>query len=58
MEEVLIDMVVMGEDEARVVAEKILFPSPACDKFEAAARRAFVDTVVHLMGDDGRMEKV
>lgn len=58
MEEVLIDMVVMGEDEARAAAEKILFPSPAGDKFEAAARRAFIDTVMYLMGDDGRMEKV
>lgn len=58
MQEVLIDRGLVGEDEARVEVEKLLFPSPAGDKFEIAARKSFIDTVMYLMGDDGRMEKL
>lgn len=49
----LIDMTKITPEDAREEIGKIIFTGPATDKFEAASRNAFLDTIMELMGDKG-----
>lgn len=56
---ILIDMREINEADARKKAEEILFcGSKPTDKFDCAARNAFLNTVMLLMKDRGQLVKI
>jgi len=50
----LVDMTKIPQEEAREEIEKIIFTGQATDKFEAASREAFLDSIMYYMGDKGK----
>lgn len=50
----LVDMTKMTPEEAREEIGKIIFTTDqATDKFEAASREAFLDSIMYFMGEKG-----
>lgn len=54
----LVDMTQMPPEKAREKIGKIIFTGQATDKFEAASREAFLDSIMYFMGEKGNFAAV